>query len=222
MSRSLMRRTCAVMMVLPLLAACSNDPHKPGILADTKSIFNVTRAAGKSTPAAPVQLTPALIAAAAPVPLIALTVENDGRSTVLARMASNGGVDTFSTADKITVSTRDGIVVATRGLGYDLMSVNAPSASQIARGQGQHRRSYQTLDALDQIQNEIYNCALSATGSETVNVAGYSVPTRRVSERCEGGNALIENEYFVDGAGRIRDSRQWIGPGGGFLRIKRP
>lgn len=222
MSRSVLRRTCTALLLLPLLAACSNNPEKPSILADGKAIFSATRVTGKAKPAAAVQLTPELIAAAAPVPLIALTVENDGRSTVLARMASNGGVDTFSTADKITVSTRDGIVVATRGLGYDLISANAPSASHIARGQGQHRRSYQTLDGLDQIQNVIYNCALSATGSESVNVAGYSVPARRVSERCESDNALIENEYFVDGAGRIRVSRQSIGPAGGFLRITRP
>lgn len=219
MSGPVMRNALVAMLLLPLLAACSSDPENRALVDEAKDVF-ARIGAPKAPSGAPVLTAEAV--AAAPVPLITVEVEADARGTVFARMASNQGVETYGSADMVTLSMRDGVVVSTRGFGNDLMSSQSPTAAAIVRGQGSHRRSLQTLDGLDQTRNEIFDCALSATGGKSVTVAGRSLSLRGVTETCRNSNSVFSNEFMVDGNGRIRQSRQWIGMDGGFLRITGP
>ena len=59
---------------------------------------------------------------------------------LLAPFGGNSGVETWSSTSYQTISLRDGVMVATRGFGPDLMSSVMPGIATIAAGRGATQR----------------------------------------------------------------------------------
>jgi hypothetical protein len=208
--------------VVAMAAGCSNDRETGAGWAAAGGALKAAFAARSAPPpSGPPPLTAAQVDET-PMPLLLLTVQSDNRGAVLYRTSTNSGTETFSTADKITVTLRDGVLISTRGLVPDLMSAAVPSARQIAQGQGSHRRSYQVLDGLDQTVSRVFDCSLSRGGSETLTIAGRSHATRIVEEACTSPEGSINNGFWIDGRGKIRQSTQSTGTSVGFLRLSDP
>ncbi len=216
-----MSRAALAAVALLTLAGCGNDTERTGVwtnLRDAAAAFGTARNA--PPPAVP-ELTPAQVDGS-PLRLLLLQVESDGRGTGLARISTNRGTETYSTADAITVTLRDGVLIATRGLVPDLMSAQAPSAQAIARGAGSHQRQYHTLAGDDSQVTESFTCTLQGQGSQTLTIAGRSHATRVVAESCAGESGRFENRYWIDTRGKIRQSSQWTGTSSGNLRLSDP
>ena len=165
------------------------------------------------------------------VPLILVDIEIENAYATLARVAVNGPYSTYQSADRRTLTFRRGLLVATRGLGDDLMSLDASETLQaLAEGAGGPdsdgvvtRRIHRRLTALNGLEVIAYNCAVLDRGPETLVRLGERLILRRYEETCrqEGrGAPAYTNIYWVDPAtGQIRVSRQWMGPVGGYLGI---
>lgn len=144
-----------------------------------------------------------------------------GSGATLAKIGQNGAVSTYTTADAMTLSLAGGVVVASRGLGEDLMSAEAPSAAAIAAGRGGHERAYYFLGGLDQKRILRIACTLQQTGGATrVELVGLSFSVREITETCTGSAGTITNTYWVEPSGRIRKSRQWLSPTVGYLELE--
>ncbi|WP_323040103.1 YjbF family lipoprotein [Gemmobacter sp.] len=202
------------------LMACSSDANNTMGWTQARAAL-ASIGSGPKAPARVPQLTPQQVDKS-PVRLLFVTVESDGRGTGFGRISSNGGTDTYASLDGITLAMRDGVLVSTRNLPPDLMSSQVPSARQIASGQGSHARSYQILDGADQTQSLRYECHLRREGVETLEIAGRRHATRVVDEICIGDGSVFENRFWIDGSGKIRQSRQWTGTSVGNLRLSDP
>ncbi|WP_145105310.1 YjbF family lipoprotein [Cereibacter sediminicola] len=154
-------------------------------------------------------------------PLIVAEVEKTGAWALMVPFQINGDVVTWSSNDDRTVALRDGILIATRGLGPDLMSAEVPSASQIASGSGSHRRVNYLIDGLDQTVRREFRCTLATDGIKTITIIERNYPARHVLEHCEGATGRFTNEYWVDAAGSIRQSWQTFDRMLGMVRISR-
>jgi hypothetical protein len=202
---------------LALLAGCSSEKTQIDGWTQARAVLATLTAKRSTAPIDP-GLTRAQVDGSQ-LPLILLTVENRNATAALARVNTNAGTETFITADGITVTTRDGVLISSRGLGNDLMSAAVPSRAQISAGSGSHRRVHDHLDGGDVTVRHAFDCTLAGAGSETVTVVGLSWPTRVVSESCTGDSGSFENRYWIDSRGIIRQSRQWVGADVGFLRL---
>jgi hypothetical protein len=218
---------------LLLLAACGNDSNT-GLLGGlpVKALAQAALAQagiGKpaAPPAAPAAPDPAAVAAArkaledAGTPLYIIQAKALGFATYFGKLGQNGDVVTWSTKDFTTVALRDGMVVATRGFGPDILSAEAPTTAQIRTGTGTTHRRYVYLDAADQRVELDYDCTLSVVGTETITLVGKDYRVRRVDESCTGEHGSFVNSFWFDKEAKLRQSSQLLAPGIANLLLQR-
>ncbi|HMO71427.1 MAG TPA: YjbF family lipoprotein, partial [Paracoccaceae bacterium] len=208
------------LILVALLSACGNSGDEG---APARAVAGTVRAAlsvglpgpGPPTPA-PVDL------AALQQPVLEVGIVSTGAVALVVPVARSGRVVTFASADGRTISLRDGIVVATRGLGPDLMAADVPQLADLRPGAEWVRR-HEWLDGLDQLRQTMFRCTAGS------GPAAGAPPGRHLREVCEpaGGGRVdgdgvggFVNDYRIGAAGRIVESSQWLGPGLGLLTIR--
>ncbi len=221
---SLARVGASLLVAALLLASCGND-KKPGALpvkAILQAQLDRLKAIGAPPPAAASPAAapdPALLAEGRRVlaeggqPVIAVTDRGLGLATFMVPLGSNSGVVTWANPEYQTIALREGVILATRGFGADLMSVTGPSAEQLRSGTGSFRRLHYVLDGADQTIEQSFDCSLSISKKETIAVLGLSYATSLVEESCSGPAGDLTNRYWFDATGAIRQSQQARGPG---------
>lgn len=158
----------------------------------------------------------------ADVELLLFAPADSESSVLLAHAATNGARRTWASDEAISLTLHDGVIVASRGLGNDLMGADAAAAhAAIVAGQGASTRVHDYLDGEDQITQRTYNCTASTERVDDLEIFGRIYETRVVKERCEGERIRFQNLYWVDGVGTIRQSRQWLSPQVGLLDLQR-
>lgn len=206
-----MRQRIWLLGLLAALAGCGNDPNRTDLSLLTSLMPK------KPDPAA--QITPAQMAQAALAqlrePVMLAVLEGSGKTALLVPYGENGAVRTWTTLDRQTVSLRQGRLIATRGLGHDLMSLSAPDP----RGGG-GRLVLTTLNAANEPARLRLDCRQGEGVAERIVLAsGEAVAVRRVTETCSG-DADAVNTFWIGPDGRTRQSRQWLGPTAGYLTLQ--
>ena len=211
-------RLLAVGLGIMALSACGPDTSEIATLTGAKAVVAAAVApiTKRNAPKANNQMTRAKLAnILTPVDLV--TIETTGAQGVIAKIGTNRGVETWSSVDNKTLAMRNGIIIATRGLGADLISAAAPQA--IAAGQT-YQRSHVVLDGADQPVTSRFSCHMTAGAAETIVVVERSYATRRITERCSGDSGAFVNDYWVETSGKLRKSRQLISKDIGFVVIE--
>lgn len=205
-----------------LLGGCSSE----GRNAEAPTVIEFARLAGaavRNTPA-PQGAAPLLSRAeieAYPVPLDLVLLEKTDATALVYLVGRNGGVETWSSADGKTLALRQGVLLATRGLGPDLMGSGAPSLARLASaGGGAHERIVVTLGGEDQTIRSRFSCTLAAQGGAQITIVLRSYAVRRVKESCTGDSGAFVNDFWFQGS-TLRQSRQWAGPGVGHITVQR-
>lgn len=152
-------------------------------------------------------------------PLELITREdNDGWSLML-RIEENNGYETFGSSDRRTVTMRNGILTASRGLGGDLMSSDISEVAPLIarRSAGQATRLMRFIGDEDQTAVIRFSCRISVGGAVPVKSGAVDSTARQVTETCTTSAREITNVYLVDGRGRSIGSKQWMGPSIGYI-----
>ncbi len=159
---------------------------------------------------------------------IEVTLERSGQLAYLFRSAvlqdaNPGAVVQWRTEDNVTVTMRAGMVIATRGLGGDLVSAHVPAATgTLGPARSGERALFVRTGDLAEHRISLA-CDLGDLGAETIEIVERAHATRHLRETCEAeGGGRVENEYWIDSrAGIVWQSVQWAGPHVGYLRIRR-
>ena len=231
-------RPRALAAVLALLAAgaCSWPPGPEDGLPGPREVLSTVRAGvglpGRAPEGPPI--TRARLAELGITERFLLVRLETGATAGLVPAAANRGRLVWTTEDDVSLTGRGGIVVATRGLGGDLLSAESDALlPALAQGRpAAYRRTLRRLDGLGRILVQPYDCRLTTGPRETVVVLGRAHPTLRSTERCESLAAAPEGtprslapEPFVNvynvGDGTIWTSRQYVGPAVGYLELER-
>ncbi|WGT51466.1 YjbF family lipoprotein [Thioclava nitratireducens] len=138
-------------------------------------------------------------------------------NATLSLAGRNGTVETWRSGDDITVSVDRGVVVATRGLGDDLMAADSgPTLAALRSAKmDAYRRTYRFLKADNHADYVLLGCKMTAAGNETL--AGLNL--LRHEEQCRNPKMAITNIYWTDKTGRIQAGRQWVSPTVGQIAI---
>lgn len=160
--------------------------------------------------------------AAAPDAYLAFEARSIGVAGLGLRAGTNAGRETFIGQTGYSVTLQDGVVVATRGLGDDLMAADVSEVvAALAAGGGTARRLHETLDSRDRIVARSFDCTIAAAEPEMVALPTRQVPALRFEENCTGSAVAFTNLYWLDAAGRIVQSRQLVSPTVAYLRSGR-
>ena len=211
--------------LLMALSGCSggtrSEPLYPQILAAAQTTFSK----GKSQRAAAARppLTRAVLNDIEGS-YIEVTLERSGIFAYLFVSTTRpDGVVQWRTEDNVTLTMRQGVLIATRGLGGDIISsaVNTAPGTQGPADGGEKVMYIRTGDLEE--RRLVLACDLADLGPETITIVEKAQATRHLRESCEtpdGGR--IVNDYWTDNrTGIVWQSRQWAGPHIGYLRVRR-
>lgn len=157
-----------------------------------------------------------------PVPLMLASVVGSGTATLLQQVGDNSGKTTFASADGTSATFQDGLLIATRGLGADLMAADVAAVRGALRaGGGLAVRVHEYLGGLDQILRREYTCRVAPVGPAAIEIRQRRYDTMRFDETCAAGDVQFTNTYWIDRDHVIRKSRQLISPPLGYLDSER-
>ncbi|SFJ79341.1 YjbF family lipoprotein [Jannaschia pohangensis] len=203
------------------LTACGNNPVKSPLVIAGGSLLGVVRP-GQPVPDARQVLSPQLIAASPVSALLVIQKTADSGFTVIP-VASNRGTVQWAAGDDRGLLRRDGVLVGTRGYGFDLMTADiAPLVAAFAAGGGsdvQRVNRYLTGEGL--IETRDYLCDVRLIGNETLDIYGKRHATRVFEEDCRATGGDFVNRYWVESNGTVRKSIERISPEVGDFEIIR-
>lgn len=208
------------------LSGCGNQKSEqsPFISALAQGIGTTVRG-GQDSGSGAAAGTPALDRAAleaAGGEYMLAAVPSRGAAALVQKVGSNGAKSTWLSPDGISVTFESGLLVATRGLGPDLMAAQAPGLiAALRHGAGEYTRIHEYLDGNDQIVRQSYVCRVTRAGGETITVVDRSYATVKHEENCTSGGQSFQNLYWQDSSGVTRKSRQLISPPVGYLDSER-
>lgn len=138
------------------------------------------------------------------------------------RDSGPGEIQVWRGSDAVTLATRNGVLIATRGLRGDILSSEVQVSGDTPGPSGGGAR-VQMIRGLDnKEQRLVLTCEVTDLGPEPVTIVERTHPTRHLRERCEGGGGEIVNDYWVESGRRtVWQSRQWAGPHIGYMRLRR-
>ena len=145
-----MKRTIiTALAVLTVLSSCGSRQSEESVLGPiAQSLIGFTQPA--STPASMEdirqQITPQVRQRFRHTSLMIAQLESNDRASILVRKGENRDVETYFTPDNISISLRDGVLIATRGLGFDLMSADVSDTIAGLRRGGRAVRIHRYLD----------------------------------------------------------------------------
>lgn len=152
-------------------------------------------------------LTPQAVAEIG-TPIALVEFQATQRAAVLSFVETNQGVATYLSEDGVSFSFRDGALIATRGLGFDLMNARlaAGSLRAVPQGRTSGERVHAYLTGENRIIQRRFNCTLDRSGPDIV-------------ETCSDDGQSFANQYRIDASGRVIDVVQWISPQNGSVRV---
>lgn len=126
----------------------------------------------------------------------------------------SGPVASLVSTTDLGFSFRGGMLVATRGLGFDLMAADVTGAlAALGRG-GDYSRHYRWLDSANHAVIERFACTMGPPLPAPVGALQHEV--------CQNDAGLtFANSYLIAG-GRIVAAQEWIGPELGQAAFSQP
>lgn len=202
--------------LIALLAGCgSYQRNESSVLDYVRGAVQSLQGAdaGKAPPVTRAEL------AKIPGPLLQAEIESRDTFARLSFLADNGPYRTWASADNATITQRDGVLVATRALGNDLMSADVVQILRMLKDATvpEGVRVHRYLDGEGRLYTRVYQCVITDRRAVPLDILGDVVPMTRLSESCRGEGDQFENTYWRDRDGRIRATRQWVSPDIGYL-----
>lgn len=219
------RRGVGAVLCCSVLVACaSTGPGgEDNVWAEIRDTGRILITQRGPVPQAP-EITPEILAGVE-FPLIRMRNLSVGSSATLAGIARRGTasapVMVWRGAAEATFTTRNGLLIATRGTGDDLISADVRGVEAALRnGGGAYARSYVVLQGNTRGRTLSFDCQLQAAGAETLTLVGQRRDTTRFEESCSGAEGAFRNTYWRGAEGSLWQSRQWTGPEIGHLMIE--
>ncbi|MEM7641513.1 MAG: YjbF family lipoprotein [Pseudomonadota bacterium] len=165
-------------------------------------------------------LTPDLIAASPTSALLAVSQQLDVGYTLIPQ-AINGDTVQWIDASGGGLIRRDGLLVGTRGLGFDLLTADLADLSRALRTGGRQdvRRVERILGGDNQIRAFTYYCDVVPMGRELLNVYGRIDATTLFEERCSGDGPAFTNRFWLRQDGLIVRSVERVSVEYGALEL---
>lgn len=151
-------------------------------------------------------------------PRLEAEIPSKGARAILSRVGVNDDVETWLAVDNISVSFRNGVLVASRGLGFDLMGADASGTLQAFYDQeaGIYRRQMRYLNGENRSTYLTAGCTMALTGTERFGAEDLL----RYEESCQTHRLEFTNVFWLDSQGTVRRSKQWLSPEIGYLTTR--
>ncbi len=170
---------------------------------------------------------PAFIAArnaGAPALVAALQSKDNAYSLFVQQTENAKGEETWISFDKLSLGLKDGMIIATRGFGYDQLAGDADQtlAALKAGRETITERFVTMLTGESQAETLAFRCQITAQSQQDIKLSDtYISSTDLFNETCRNGLIEFRNFFWVERGSRdIVQSRQWISEETGALALR--
>ncbi|MBU2937392.1 MULTISPECIES: YjbF family lipoprotein [Pacificibacter] len=196
------------------LSACSSDPDNPNLLADFM---------GGNDAIEPDETFLAYEAAGAPALIMSLQSIPDAFTAFVRQTTNAKGEETWISLDKLSMGMKDGMIIATRGLGADQLA-GAPYQTLAALKAGRNGitdRFITHINGKSQAETLAFRCSVTFQKQALVDLGGYTANTDLYYEDCRNTQTKFRNFFWVErGSRKIVQSRQWISDSLGSVALR--
>ncbi|WP_458791087.1 YjbF family lipoprotein [Yoonia sp. MH D7] len=139
-----------------------------------------------------------------------VAIPSRGANAILSRVATNGDIDTWMAVDGVSLSFRQGVLVGSRGLGFDLMGADATGTLNAIAGQHQevYPRQMRYLTGDNHAAYLLAGCHMKTVGTDIID--GQRL--RLLQETCTAHPYDFVNDFWVNEHDNIVNFRQWVSP----------
>ncbi len=219
-----MIRMLAPLLALLALAACGTE-QSPAARLLGQALDDADGAGAAASAGAPRDLTRAQVDALG-VALIRIRLLGEEARPVMSGAAVNGGFVEYVSRFQQMVVLKGSLVTATRGLGWDLISL-APGADDPvadprppAAWPAGVRRTYRFAGPGPGGRTVTVDCRYVPGDVRTIGIVEVTHRVRRIEEVCAGDGVAFSNVHLADTAtGRVWSSVQWTGPDQGRMAL---
>lgn len=159
---------------------------------------------------------------AQPGPVIFIAVDGTKTTTTATLKGENGTMRSWFTAGGQAVILRDGMLAATRGFGFDMISADTAGLAALVRARraGAAEITLRYLDGLGAERALPLACTTTRGAAQSYEFAGTKWAGTQMAAHCEGLGYSFDNSYVVAGSGAVVSSRQWISAQLGYLTVQ--
>lgn len=143
-------------------------------------------------------------------PVAKITIPDLGYVGFATKIDQHKDISYFLTKQGQGFAFKNGALISTRGMPYDLMSAETTLGE----------RTYRYLTSTNRISTYKPNCQIAEKASERIEIVGRSFNTKRTATLCKGETFKFVNMLWVDGAGKPRKALQWVGFSTGYAVIE--
>ncbi|WP_422030097.1 YjbF family lipoprotein [Roseovarius sp.] len=158
-------------------------------------------------------------------PLATVQLPSVKGQSVLRVIETNGPYSTWAawgSTDRRTITTKNGIITATRAIPPDLMSADVDGVLALVsrREEGTVLYTQRYLDGNHQEIEAKTSCVVSRGFEKFVEYGQVRQPALQMFSSCVAQNRQFVDLFLVSNSGRILQSRQWVGPTLGFATFQ--
>lgn len=215
-----MRKWLALAALLSACGPLANENPLSGIGQAVRGAI----AGGGDEAAAPADPRQALTREAIeqlPTDLILVAVPSRGAIAGLLRSGNNGNRTTWISPDGISVTTEAGLVVATRGFGFDVMAADVSGLRAVLDGAASGRYVLETLNGRDQVVREVFDCTPGTRTAEAITIVERTYQTTKLQIICGNSERRFGSNFWIDRSGTVWKSQQFTTAELGFLNVER-
>lgn len=208
------------------VASCTNTRDDVNLISTSKQAIGALK---KKPPPPPPNLVEVLSVKALQSdadPLTTFQLDSVEVGTVLRNIETNGSYKTWNpwgTTQRVTITTKHGMITSTRGLGNDLMSADVDDVLALVlngeEGTVQYQQRY--LDGNHAIRDVEVVCEVTRGYEQYVEFGEINEPAHQMFSSCINENIIFDDLFIVSLDGRILQLRQWVGPVLGFGVMQR-
>lgn len=159
-------------------------------------------------------------------PVVFVSVPRFGTGVAAVELAKNGPFRTFMGADQATVTLRDGVITATRGLLVDLIAqeISIPTLSLFLGTEPKtYTKTQRHLTGESTLVTYEYTCAIARLPDpETLDVFGKAHAVHKYAELCRRDGRAFQNDYWVGQSdGVVWQSNQSVSKEVGHVTFQR-
>ena len=147
-------------------------------------------------------------------PIILISSLDKKNQATLVALGNNEEKLTWVSADGISVSYDQGVLIATRGYSQDLLSLQYKNPANVfSLSSSRYSKVHRYLNGDNEYFDIHFECSGKKYTSKTLQMLDYKITVDRFVEDCKSENYKYVNEYdLLAGTTIVVKSKQWISP----------
>ncbi len=147
-------------------------------------------------------------------PIILISSLDKTKEATLVALGNNEEKLTWVSADGISVSYDNGVLIATRGYSQDLLSLKYKNPADLfSASEIEYDKVHRYLSGENNYHDLYFKCMGIKKFSKPIVILGNNLSVDTFVEKCEHSSYNYENEYdLLAGTTIVLRSKQWISP----------